>query len=119
MKSKYWAAALALVLALCLFLSIFLMRPDKPAIRAKIVSSGELVAVVELAENRQFTVISPDGGSNTITVRDGKIAVTEADCPDHYCVKQGYCNSGVQIVCLPHGLVISFLGAEEIDGAAG
>ncbi|MBQ5653356.1 MAG: hypothetical protein IIV28_00995, partial [Alistipes sp.] len=29
-----------------------------------------------------------------ITVQDGKIGVSEATCPDHYCMKRGYCNSG-------------------------
>ncbi len=119
MKSKYWAAVLALVLAGSLGISLFVGRPGTPAKRAEIVSDGKLIRTVALSEDQEFTLPSPDGGYNTITVRDGKIAVTEADCPDHYCVKQGFCDSGVQIVCLPHKLVISFLESEDIDGAVG
>ncbi len=119
MKSKYWLALFAAVLALCLGLSVFLSAPREAAPYAEVRSGGKLLKTVELSEAQEFTVPAPGGGFNTVTVRDGKIAVTAADCPDHYCVKQGFCNSGVQIVCLPHNLVISFVGAEEIDGAVG
>ena len=54
------------------------------------------------------------GKISDIAVKDGKIAVTEASCPDHYCMQRGYCHSGAQIVCLPNRLVISFLGAKLV-----
>ena len=60
-----------------------------------------------------------ENGSNTVTVKDGKIAVTAADCPDHYCMERGFCDSGTQIVCLPNRVIIKFQGEQEIDGAAG
>ena len=63
--------------------------------------------------------VADGNGCNVITVRDGKIAVTWADCPDGYCVDRGFCNSGTQIVCLPHSLVITFLGESEVDFAVG
>ena len=54
-----------------------------------------------------------------LAVKDGKIAVTQASCPDHHCMARGFCNSGAQIVCLPNRLVIEFLGDQEIDAAIG
>jgi len=54
-----------------------------------------------------------------IHIKDGKIGVTEANCPDHYCMHRGFCNSGAQIVCLPNKLVIRFVGAPEIDMVVG
>ena len=118
MKTKYWIALFALVLAVCLGLSFFLTRQGSPSTHAQI-KSGDTVITVSLLEDQEFTLKAEDGGCNTVTVRDGKIAVTSADCPDQYCVKQGFCNSGVQIVCLPHGLVISFPDDSGIDGAVG
>ena len=118
MKNKFWIFLIVLLLVVCLVSSLFLMRPGKPATQAE-VRNGEIRQVVSLLEDQEFTLPSPDGGYNVITVRDGKIAVTEADCPDQYCVRQGFCDSGVQIVCLPHGLVISFLDDEGVDGAIG
>ena len=118
MKTKFWILLLAGLLILCLALSFFLMRPGEAATLAQ-VRIDDTVITVSLLEEQEFTLHSLNGGYNTVTVRDGKIAVTEADCPDQYCVRQGFCNSGVQIVCLPHGLVISFLDDGGIDGAIG
>ena len=118
MKNKYWILLLAVVLAGSLFLSFFLMSGGAPATRAEI-RIGDTRYTLDLTEDQEFTLHSLDGGYNTIAIRDGKIAVIEADCPDQYCVKQGFCNGGVQIVCLPHGLVISFLGEDAVDGAIG
>ena len=118
MKSKHWIILMALLVIVCLALSLPLLRTGTPATRAE-VKYGDTRMIVDLSEDREFTLPGVSGGYNTITVRGGKIAVTEADCPDQYCVRQGFCNSGVQIVCLPHGLVISFLDDSGIDGAAG
>jgi hypothetical protein len=63
--------------------------------------------------------IDSEQGSNTISVKDGKIAVTQADCPDHYCMDRGFCDGGAQIVCLPNRLVIKFVAPQEIDGVVG
>ena len=87
--------------------------------RKEITSAGEVVAVVDLSEDQQLTVTSPDGGTNIITIKDGAIAVTDASCPDHYCMHRGYCNSGTDIVCLPNRLVISFLDEAEVDFVTG
>ena len=45
--------------------------------------------------------------------------LTEADCPDGYCMDRGFCSGGAQIVCLPNRLVISFLASEEVDFVVG
>ena len=118
MKTKYWILLFVLLAAGCLAAGLFLSIPDTPATTAQ-VRSGDTEITLNLLEDQEFTLSTPEGGYNTITVREGKIAVTEANCPDHYCVKQGFCNSGVEIVCLPHGLVISFLDDSGIDGAVG
>ena len=114
-KTKFFVAVIAAVLVLCIGLSAVLLLPGAPAAQAEIISEGKRVAIVDLGEDRQFTVTNSAGGSNTVTVAGGKIAVTEADCPDHYCMHRGYCDSGREIVCLPNKLIIRFLGEQEID----
>ena len=112
---------LALIVFLVDFYPVLLMLlpgNTAPAASAQVVSEGKVIRIADLAQEQEFTV-EVDGGYNVITVKNGKIAVTAADCPDHYCVRQGFCNSGAQIVCLPHKLVITFLGETEIDGAVG
>ena len=114
MKTKYWILIFAAVAAACILLSLPLLRRAQARF-AQITSKGEVVKTVDLLIDQEFTV----DGKNTITVKDGKIAVTWADCPDHYCMKRGYCEGGTDIVCLPNRLVISFLGEQPIDAAIG
>ena len=114
MKTKNWIILFAVIAAACIALSLPLLRQEEARF-AEITSKGELVKTVDLHIDQEFTV----DGHNTITVRDGKIAVTWADCPDHYCMKRGFCSGGTDIVCLPNRLVISFLGEQEVDAAIG
>ena len=118
MKTKTWLCLIGAILVLSLGLSIWILRPKAAATHAQITSDGVFYKTIDLTQDGSFRV-ERDGGYNILTVSGGKIAVTEADCPDGYCKRQGFCNAGVQIVCLPHGLVISFLGETEIDGAVG
>ena len=118
MKTKTWIILLTVVLILCLSLSAFFLRPQD-AVYAEISSQGKILKTVDLRLDQEFTVTTPEGGSNVVTVRDGKIAVTEANCPDHYCMDRGFCSGGVQIVCLPNRLVIRFLGEQTIDAVVG
>ena len=114
MKTKYWLIIFAAAAALCIFLSIPLFTQEQARF-ARITSKGQVVKTVDLQIDQEFTV----DGKNTVTVKDGKIAVTWADCPDHYCMKRGFCSGGTDIVCLPNRLVITFLGEQETDAAIG
>ncbi|MBQ8622579.1 MAG: NusG domain II-containing protein [Oscillospiraceae bacterium] len=119
MKTKTWIMLLAAVLAVCLGLSIPLLMPGEEASYAQIYSDGQLMHYVDLRVDQEFHITTYSGGTNTVTVKDGKIAVTEANCPDHYCMDRGFCNSGAQIVCLPNRLVIRFVGEQPIDAVVG
>ncbi len=112
MKTRIWIAFLAALLFLSLGAAALLYFGKAPAGRAEIYSDGTLTATVDLGADQVFTVSSPNGGRNTVTVRQGKIAVTQATCPDQWCVRQGFHNRGGSIVCLPNRLVIVFLSGE-------
>ena len=117
-KTGYWIAGLALILAVCVAFSVWILMPGEAAEMVEIWSDGEFLYSLPLSVDTQLRIDS-EQGSNTITVKDGKIAVTQADCPDHYCMDRGYCNGGAQIVCLPNRLVIKFVAPQEIDGVVG
>ena len=119
MKTRYWIALLAVIGIICIGLSLPLLIPGEDAARAEIVSDGRVMQVVDLNTDREIHITTDNGGRNTVTVRDGKIGVTSANCPDHYCMDRGYCNSGAQIVCLPNRLVISFQGEQTVDAFVG
>lgn len=119
MKTKYWAALLAGILAVSLGLSFLVLLPRGEAVSAEIYSGGKLLRTVSLHVDQEYTVETPQGGHNTVTVKDGKIAVTDADCPDHYCMARGFCAAGPEIVCLPNRLVIRFVEETDVDAAVG
>ena len=59
------------------------------------------------------------GDTNVCEIKDGKIKMTGADCPDHLCIKQkAVGSSGGTIVCLPNKVVIEGVkaaGSEDIS----
>ncbi len=118
MKTKTWILLLAALLILSAGASFLLLSPGEAAAFAEITSNGEIIKTVSLHMDQQFT-IETSSGYNTITIKGGKIAVTEASCPDHYCMERGFCDRGTQIVCLPNRLVIRFLGEQPIDAVVG
>lgn len=79
---------------------------------ACIYQHGKLIREVPLSVDQTFPV-SGDY-TNTVTVQDGKIAVTHADCPNQDCVRQGWLSDGGAIVCLPNQLEIRL----PVDGGA-
>ncbi len=117
MKTRSWILLIAGVLAVCVALSVVLLLPQPDAKYAKVYSRGKLVHTLDLSVDREV-VVTTELGTNVITVKDGAVAVTQADCPDGYCMDRGFCKSGVQIVCLPHQLVIQFAGEPDVDAAS-
>ena len=118
MKTKYWILLFSALLILCLGAGILLMMPGEDATHARILSDGKVLHTVDLRLEQEFE-IENGNGRNVVTVSDGKIGVTEANCPDHYCMARGMCAGGTQIVCLPNGLIIEFLGEQPIDAIIG
>ncbi len=117
MKTKYWILILAVTVLLC-GIAAALLFLSAPATHAQIISNGEVLRTVDLKVDQEFTVHNGEE-YNIVTVRDGKIAVTEATCPDEYCMRRGWCSGGMQIVCLPNSLIIRFTADTEIDGVSG
>lgn len=55
--------------------------------------------------------VQTDWGTNTVHVVHGGVSVTQADCPDLLCVRQGeITTSAVPIVCVPHHLTVQIEG---------
>ena len=118
MKTAYWIVLLVLIAVVSLA-ALVIFLPGQNATKAQIYRDGQLIRTVDLLMDQEFTVTSPTGGTNVITVEGGKIAVTEASCPDHYCMHRGFVSGGYQIVCLPNKMEIRFLAEQEIDGVVG
>lgn len=118
MKSRSWLVLLGTLLVVCLLLSVLLLRGGSGAETVQVWSQGKLLYTLPLSVDRTVHVCC-ELGSNEITVANGRVAVTWADCPDGHCVTRGFCSGGAAIICLPHQLELRFIGRGQIDAAVG
>ncbi len=114
MKTRFWILLIALILLVCIGLTLWMHLGAEPASAVQILSDGELLYTLPLSVDRELE-ITTQYGTNTVTIKDGKAAVTAASCPDHYCMQRGFCDKGTQIVCLPNRLVLQFVGTQDVD----
>ena len=121
-KTKTWIIGTVIAVVILGALSAFLLTRSSEGKVAQIVQDGAVIREIDLSKvtgEYSFTVEWKDGGSNVITVRPGRICVSEADCPDHICMKQGWLsNQTSPIVCMPHRLLIRLKEAGETADAA-
>ena len=117
MKTKFsqWdILPIAAVLALALAVFLLFLPPKGEADYVEIYQNGNMLAILPLDRDGTYTV----GGNyhNVVTVKAGKVAVTESDCPGGDCRKIGWTNSaGKSIVCLPNGVEVRILGDSPVD----
>ena len=115
MKTKCWGLLLLGIFLLCAVLSVWLLLPKQAAASVTVISDGKTVAVLDLSKDTELTVPYKDG-YNTVTVCGGTVRVTDASCPDRYCVHSGARSSGLPIICLPNRLVLRFSEPGVLDG---
>lgn len=119
MPQKADRTLIALLLALS-FLPLALPGEDRsPPAYAEVSIDGSLLRRIPLTgrkEKEEIPIRTP-WGENILTVEEGGIAVTEADCPDRLCVRMGRRHHpGDTIACLPHRLLIEIRGEVDEDG---
>ena len=111
-KTVVGIALLLALAALGIILFAVLSNITRKNPTAEIYSNGTLIKRVPLSENAEFK-IECENGVNIVTIKDGTVSVTYADCPDKICVKQGAIKGGaVPIVCLPHKLEVIVVDGE-------
>ena len=115
MKTKHWVIAFAIVFLLLAGIVAWQYLGARPAGTAELWADGVLVRTVDLSVDGEYRIESAEGW-NLLSVRDGKLAVTAASCPDGDCVRCGPRNSDPPIVCLPNRVSIRFSEAGELDG---
>ena len=98
-----------LLLSAILFLFLFLGQEEGAGVRVCV--DGVEVASYSLEQEGTYPL---NGGSNILVIEDGAAWISEADCPDELCVKQGKVRSGGQcITCLPNKLTVTVYGADS------
>lgn len=116
-KGDCIAVAAVLLLALAVALPFFTARDEGATVQ--IYRDGELIQTMPLSRDATYTV---EGAyTNVITVHDGAVSVTFADCPGEDCVHTGSIHAvGRSIVCLPNRVEIRIVGADaDVDHVVG
>ena len=113
------AAIVAVLLcALALGLALWARAAGSDRVVARVYQEGKLVG--ELPLDREASLTLTGAYTNTITVRDGWVAVTYADCPGTDCVHSGWVSAaGRAVVCLPNRVEIRLTGAPGVDAVVG
>lgn len=112
MKKNDWLLLVAVlcVAGLC-FCTRLLNKEDAAFVTVRV--DGEIVERCELDQNRTLEV---NGGTNIIEIKDGRVSMKEADCPDQLCVHQrSICYNNESIICLPNKVVVQIESSEEAE----
>ena len=118
MKRKRNTVLFLIILFLIIGIGFLIQRYyfGKSGISAIIEQDGETISELDLSKDTELVLDDGNGGSNTITVKNGKIAVTDANCPDLVCVHTGSISqTGEVIACLPHKLIITISEEKNSD----
>lgn len=110
-------AAVAGVLLLAAGLTVWLtvQAAASGAIQVEVYQQGKLLRRCGLDEPQSFVV--QGDFSNTVTIRDGRVAIEQSDCPGADCVHSGWISqAGRAIVCLPNRTEVRLVGGPEQDG---
>lgn len=104
-KNDILILCLALAVAAVIFVLCLALVGDDGAY-AIITVDGEEYARLPLDENTELAVRTAYG-ENLVAVKDGKVYVKHADCPDKICMQAGEATELLPIVCLPHKLTVT------------
>lgn len=121
-KTRTWVILFVILFAVLAGLAFALSRIQTEGTIANIYQDGECIYSIDLSavtETETITVEDDNGHVNVIEVENGRIRVSEANCPDQVCVETGWLSSSLKpIVCLPAKLVIQIESdpeTEELD----
>lgn len=83
--------------------------------KLRITVSGEEYGTYSLEEDQVIKV----GDTNVCEIKDKKVSMISADCPDQLCIHQRPIQlQGETIVCLPNKVVLEIMGTKQTDQEA-
>lgn len=102
-----FAAAALILLAVFAF-----SHGTAPGRSVRVTVDGQIYGEYPL-DTDQIIELRTDSGFNSLRIQDGQVFMTDADCPDKYCISKGrILRSGETIVCLPHKVVAEIRSGE-------
>lgn len=72
------------------------------------------IARYSMTNNGVYDIYDNNGNTNKIEIRDGRVRMLEASCPNHLCIRQGWIRfEGQSIVCLPNKVTVTIRGTGD------
>ena len=106
MRKKYIADIILVIslVILTLVTSIFIYKKQTSnKIYVEVSINGEITNKYSIDENIEIMLKT----GNVLVIKDGNVCISNADCPDGLCVKQGTISKvNESIICLPYKLVV-------------
>ena len=101
-KKEFIFISVLLVVSVLLCVYVYVVPHGKYG-SIQITVNGELYGTYSLGKDQVIAI----GDTNVCEIKNGEVKMTEANCPDHLCMKQPAVGSaGGFIVCLPNKVVI-------------
>lgn len=108
-KEMILIAGILIVSCLLLLFNQILFRA--PAGKVEITVDGNVIQTLNLNEDGEILVHGFNVGTNRVVVKDKKVSVTEASCPDKVCIHKGWIqHTGENVVCLPNHMIARIIG---------
>ncbi len=109
MKSKDVRLLIFISVVVLSLLCVHIISGDKAGAVVRITEGGNIVGEYPLSEDRTISL-----SHNTVMIKDSSVCVSDADCPDKLCVKQGLItDAGEVIACLPNRVTVEILASEK------
>lgn len=112
------AAAAVLLCAAALSLTLFTQALAVEHTVVQVYQDGRFLREISLEQDGSYTLSGQY--INVVTVQDGRMAVTQSDCPGEDCVHSGWVSSpGRSVVCLPNRVELRLTGSSGVDMPTG
>ena len=108
-----------IILIICLLLIavlgiIYLFNFRKTGDRVKVTVDGEIFGIYSLNQDLTLDIHSDKDKMNRLIIKEGKVYMESATCPDGICVKhKPVFRDGESIICLPNGVVVTIISDDE------
>ncbi|MDE5996463.1 MAG: NusG domain II-containing protein [Eubacterium sp.] len=120
-KADFIIIAVVAVIAGILVFFLYGVNNDSGAY-VQLEVDGRVVETLLLDEDAVREIETDNGGRNVLVIKDGKVEMSEANCPDGICTNHSKIyRNGESIICLPHKVVVTVVNennADEIDAVA-
>lgn len=118
-KKKDWILILLILVVAGAAYGIHEFAGSKGADVVTVKVDGKVTGTYPLDKDQKIKI---NGGTNILTIKNGKAKMTDADCPDQLCVHQKAISKDKEsIICLPNRVVVTVESEQKntLDDVAG